>query len=606
MAGVPVDEVRVVTISRVFDGSYLVGFPNEQSSRRFDFEAVSTICSDALIDGENCQPSGKADQVYKAQVCDSISKVIATLSENKRADSQIVKRLLDLLSECDESSAPAKSTIKPTLIRLKEELTAILRVLEQPRPSSNKEVRQAAIAAIPSFIYYSTYGNLDSEIYLPHVIENLERKDLRGKDAAKARTLRVLFDFVGLEPQEILTLGEEKAPPADQSEASVQRIASEARKKKEREVLLQSASSTLTTRFRQWWKQGQYRFRLQADGRHFRIWVSDDKRPEEIELEGRSTGLQWFLSFYLVFLVEKDEEHENSILLLDEPGHSLHPLAQKDLSNFFRSLASDTQLLYTTHSPFLVDPDRLDSVLAVYVDAGGFSVASKNLRAAEEDAGRKGSIYPVHAAVGLSVSDVLLQGCEPVVVEGPSDQIYFAIIKNAVAGSTSLSLRRELVFVPGKGARSVKALSAIISSSNDGLPTVVLDADKEGRETAKSLKDDLYQAAHNRVVTIDQVGLADGREVEDLFPGDTIAACVSRLFRAEQEFEDVYRADQAIVPQIREWAKRNGVELPRGWKVDIAKRVRQRLEGRELEPPASWQKLVTTLIELSNRGNPGA
>ncbi len=40
-----------------------------------------------------------------------------------------------------------------------------------------------------------------------------------------------------------------------------------------------------------------------------RIWVSDDKRPEEIELEGRSTGLQWFLSFYLVFLVESADAH---------------------------------------------------------------------------------------------------------------------------------------------------------------------------------------------------------------------------------------------------------------------------------------------------------
>lgn len=52
-------------------------------------------------------------------------------------------------------------------------------------------------------------------------------------------------------------------------------------------------------------------------------------------MEGRSTGLQWFLSFYLVFLVESQDTHSGCILLLDEPGLSLHPLAQRDLSDFF-------------------------------------------------------------------------------------------------------------------------------------------------------------------------------------------------------------------------------------------------------------------------------
>ncbi len=72
---------------------------------------------------------------------------------------------------------------------------------------------------------------------------------------------------------------------------------------------------------------------------YFRIWVSDDKRPEDIELEGRSTGLQWFLSFYLVFLVESQSSHKGAILLLDEPGNSLHPIAQRDLSAFFENLS---------------------------------------------------------------------------------------------------------------------------------------------------------------------------------------------------------------------------------------------------------------------------
>ena len=177
---------------------------------------------------------------------------------------------------------------------------------------------------------------------MPHVIENLKRTDLGLREEAKVRTLKVLFEFVKLSPTEILELGQDLP---DQPPPTKEQIEAVAEKKKERSILLQSASTQLTRKFREWWKQGDYNFRFDADGDHFRIWVSDDQRPEEIELEGRSTGLQWFLSFFLVFLVESKDAHAGAILLLDEAGGSLHPLSQKDLSAFFDNLAKTNQVI---------------------------------------------------------------------------------------------------------------------------------------------------------------------------------------------------------------------------------------------------------------------
>ena len=72
------------------------------------------------------------------------------------------------------------------------------------------------------------------------------------------------------------------------------------------------------------------------DGNYFRIWVSDDRRPDlDIELESRSKGFQWYFSFYLIFLAESEESHKDAILLLDEPGIHLHPTAQQELISFF-------------------------------------------------------------------------------------------------------------------------------------------------------------------------------------------------------------------------------------------------------------------------------
>lgn len=96
---------------------------------------------------------------------------------------------------------------------------------------------------MPKYVYYSNYGNLDSQIYLPQVLQNIDKPGLGVKETAKARTLKTLFKFVNLSPQEITSMGAETngTPNPTQIEAT-------ARKKKEREILLFSASTSVLYR----------------------------------------------------------------------------------------------------------------------------------------------------------------------------------------------------------------------------------------------------------------------------------------------------------------------------------------------------------------------
>ena len=175
---------------------------------------------------------------------------------------------------------PAKtSVIVPMVQQLVDSLGEESRQLSAPDPGEVEEVRQTVISAMPEFVYYSNYGNLDSEIYLPHVVENLEREDLGPKEAGKARTLRVLFSFVQLQAEEILELGRDFQDSNDPTREPTDEELEELNEaKRTRSILLQSAGTKLTTKFRDWWKQGDYRFRFEADGNHFRIWVADDRR----------------------------------------------------------------------------------------------------------------------------------------------------------------------------------------------------------------------------------------------------------------------------------------------------------------------------------------
>lgn len=434
---------------------------------------------------------------------------------------------------------------------------------------------------------------------MPHVIENMERDDLRSKEAAKARTLKVLFEFVGLKASEILELGQDlQDPPAgkDLSDEEIQKVSD---RKKERSILLQSAGTKLTKEFRNWWTQGTYRFRFEADGDHFRIWVSDDIRPEEIELEGRSTGLQWFLSFYLVFLVESKDSHEGAILLLDEPGLSLHALAQQDLTQFFDGLAKTNQILYTTHSPFLIDADRLDRARKVYVADDGTSKLSGDLQFQGTEQTRRAAGYTVWSALGIAVAEGFLYGCKPVIVEGASDQHYLTAMKLYLTKQGKLKPSRDLVFPPAGGAKGVKAVASMIMAKDDSVPIALFDSDAIGLETLKRLKETLYAEAPERLLAVGNfVGISQA-ETEDLVPHDLFVKAIDAVFRAaDKPFADVVKPKEAIVPQVEAWAQKNSVKLELGWKVEVAKRVKQRiLDGATIEEQTGklWEKVFQEL-----------
>lgn len=575
LTGIDPTQLDVVRMYRLYDGKYGWSFPHYRQINAVTGERAKELLEKARTDISGLSPL-KAETELQAELLQAIDSAIEMLGNSETLGASQLAGFISVISKAIPSEPMKTSVISPRMQQLADDLKALRAETMRPGPTEAEGVWSLVYNAIPKFIYYSNYGNLDSEIYLPHVVENLERDDLGAKENAKARTLRVLFRFVRLEPTEILELGQEFVDPDDEDrEPTAEEVEEIAIKKKERSILLQSASALLTQKFREWWKQGDYRFRFEADGNHFRIWVSDDLRSEEIELENRSTGLQWFLSFYLVFLVESLDKHEGGILLLDEPGLSLHPLAQRDLSGFFESLAKTNQLLYTTHSPFLIDSDRLDRARKVYVTDDGTTEATPDLR--HSGAKRQaGAAYAVYSALNLSVAESLLLGCNPVIVEGPSDQHYLTFIKSLLIGAKKVSPSRELVFPPSGGAKTAKVVAGILTGRDEQLPLMFLDGDQAGRDLSKSVRGNLYVEAPDRVKLVTDFCKVENAEIEDLLPLQFLSRIVDRIWRQSDEaFEDAAKPGEPVVDQIVSWAKSQGIDLPEGWKVELAKEAKK-------------------------------
>lgn len=608
-----IEQVKRALVKRKYDGTYIISFPYSEV-KSFSSERIILLLNEA-----------------KAKI--AIEDFFIKETEEKRT---LINEFIDTARDKFTEDYFVKEDIEKTISEIREFLetnfgrkknipdffeSQILKKLQffidafNAKPiTTTEDIRKKVLKSIPKFVYYSDYGNLDSEIFLPRVIEDLERTDLSESARAKVRTLDVLFKYVGLSPQEIYELGNdrkviiktvdhydnERVISTEEEDLTEEEVKEWSEKKKERGVLLRSAATDLTINFKKWWLQGDYIFDFQADGNHFRINVSDKLRPEQIELEGRSRGLQWFFSFFLVFLVETKEEHNNTILLLDEPGLSLHPIAQYDLAKFFKKLSEDNQLLYTSHSPFLVDMDNLANVKAVYVDSEtGRTKISSNLRYNETDAEK--SIYPVHAALGLTVSDTLLLGCKPILVEGPSDQIYLNLIKRFLIGNGDLKYSKEIVFIPTGGVKGMSPVSKLVASRDNDLPTVLLDSDKAGEEFQKQLKAGKYTDQKEKVIGVKEFIAEDVYEIEDLIEPESLIKLIDKRFRAENDFEDFYKKDKPIVDQIEEWAKQESITLEKGWKVELARDLQNKFdksfEKVDDKYIQMWKKLYERLLK---------
>ena len=605
------EQVAIAFVRRKYNGKYDISFPYS----KVDSYPVDRLHN--LIEGfEEILFSSDAFTKESTELQDGIKSFLSQEKDKfpkelfkKEETTNLKKSIEDYIQQNFGKKKNLPEIFKRHLLN---QLQKMIEAFDGEPVKTTSEVRQKVLKEIPKFVYYSDYGNLDSEIYLPRVIEDFERDDLSESARAKARTLDVLFKFVKLSPTEIYELGNEsktiikklnhanQVVSTEEQEISEEEIQEWADKKRERGILLRSAATQLTQNFKRWWLQGDYIFDFEADGRHFRINVSDSLRPEQIELEGRSRGLQWFFSFFLVFLVETKEGHSNTVLLLDEPGLSLHPIAQYDLAKFFRKLSEENQLIYTSHSPFLVDMENLANVKAVYIDSQtGRTMVSSNLRYNEADAEK--SIFPIHAALGLTVSDTLLLGCLPILVEGPSDQIYLNLIKRHLIGNGDLKNSKEIVFIPTGGVRGMGPVTKLVSSRDESLPYVLLDSDNVGKDYQKQLKKGRYRDEKEKVVGVgDFLGDKDW-EIEDLIPAESLISIIDRRYRSDQYFEDVYREGEPIVDQIEGWAKNNLISLEDGWKVEIARIAQNRFDSIMKSIPEEtykkWIELFETLTK---------
>jgi predicted ATP-dependent endonuclease of OLD family len=330
----------------------------------------------------------------------------------------------------------------------------------------------------PVFILFNNYFNVKPSIHLEHLAQRVEGNLLDDKyyDYGNLCLLKLL----GFSARELATLGSTPSPNINDADAlKLYRDNLDSRT-----YQLNAASVRLTKEIRSVWMPNPDRpeadkLKVTADGQYLKVVVEDDLGVE-IELDQRSEGFQWLVSFFVVFFAEAMDKHKNAILLLDEPGMSLHALKQRDFRETISRLSKGNQTLFSTHSPFLVGPDELDIVRVVEMKSREAGTAVHTTLSSEDPAG----MLPLQEALGYDLASSLFSQQRNLILEGITDYWYIEATSELFKAAGEPSVNDKIALVFANTAGKVVYYATILHAHKLKV-AALLDSDSAGDQAAQ-------------------------------------------------------------------------------------------------------------------------
>lgn len=203
----------------------------------------------------------------------------------------------------------------------------------------------------------------------------------------------------------------------------------------------------------------------------------------------RSNGLRWYLNLFIDILAN-DIKDTNVIYLLDEPGVYLHVNAQRELLRLFYDLCkNDNQVVYSTHSPYMIDSNNIINIRAIEKDEKGhtniYNTAYDNKL---NSVSKRETLSPLVQAIGADLRfNIGPQGGKlNIVTEGITDYMYYT----AMLYYFNVPEEKMPYIIPAVGAGNINVIVSILIGWGCDFK-VILDYDKAGFVECEKLIENL-------------------------------------------------------------------------------------------------------------------
>jgi predicted ATPase len=401
--------------------------------------------------------------------------------------------------------------------------------------------------ALPKFLYFDDYKLLEGKINLPWLQQRESANQLSDAD----ETAQGLLQLAGTTLKELMSDEDYETAKAK----------------------IEAIGLNITQKVFEFWKQNQdldVEFDLKSDakdvapynnGVNLYIRIKNRRHGVTVPFDQRSKGFIWFFSFLVWFdaVQSRASTKDALILLLDEPGLNLHALAQADFLSYIRKLSEQHQIIYTTHSPFMVGSAYLEDVRVVEDRVKEGTKITGDLAGSSDE-----SVFPLQAALGYSIAQNLFIAKKNILVKGPAELILLQHMGALLEASGKPGLG-DAILVPVGGLDKLAAFVALLGSNT--LQLVVL-LDRPAAPHQK-LEDLVRQNLIERKRVLNYAMFLDSRPsdacIEDLLPADVYIAAFNRAYATELNGVTLTAADlgeqPCIIEGINHWLKAKGVTL---------------------------------------------
>lgn len=527
----------------------------------YELENEDILAVEAIY-GEECFAS--SNPIVSLSKDYDNKRTFGELKLNQEKALQHLIKSTDLSATVNEQALAAGSVTEVcSIIEGAEQTDAAQSLLRMIKPIKENGLRYVVYndilrSRIPKFLYFDDYYQMKGQ-------DNVEALQKRRAENTLIESDHPLLGLLSLAKLKLDELSDPKRTEALLSK-------------------LEAAENQLTSRVLKYWSQNKH-IRLKFDIRPAQpedpegmrsgtnIWgrVVDTKHMVSTPLRTRSRGFVWFFSF-LAWYSDLKRNKENLILLLDEPGLSLHAKAQADLLEYFeRELRPHHQVIYSTHSPFLVDSTRFDRVRIVQdisvetsdelvpKEKEGTKVTTEILEATED------SLFPLQGALGYEIHQTLFVGPNNLVVEGVSDLLYLQTISSLLQESGEDGLSDQWTITPVGGSDKVSTFVSLIGSQRSLNVAVLIDYQKKDKQSIENIfkKKLLHKKS---VLTYADFTDGDEADVEDMFNEGFYLKLVNKEYGINISVSDLRKGKGRVVKKVEEYLEKH--PLPNGIKFN--------------------------------------
>ncbi len=385
------------------------------------------------------------------------------------------------------------------------------------------------LPAIPKLWYFSDYFSLPCRINLNEFAAGTPTGSLSSEEFKIAKAL---FELSGLQVSDI------------QSEANFEAFKAQ----------LEATSNSITDDMFEYWTTNQnleIRFDIEHSTnnvRYLNIRIYNSKHRVTLPLKNRSKGFLWFFSFLVWFSKIQGDKNSKYILLLDEPGLSLHASAQNDLLRFIdEKLASEYQVIYTTHSPFMIDSLKLNEVRTVY-DTQNPKIGSVVSDAVEEK--DSDTLFPLQAALGYTIAQNLYVSPQNLLVEGISDLVYLNHFSTILKDMGKEGLSDDVTIVPVGGADKIATFISLMRGNELSTVCLLDTFTDQGAEVRLKRMVEQKIIADKKILYYHSIIEQTFADIEDLFSKEEYLTLYNGAFGASVQISDL-DIDRPIMSQLK-------------------------------------------------------